>query len=217
MSTRYNPSIVRDSLVLCLDAANTKSYPGSGTAWKDISGEDNNSTLTNGPTFSSDNSGIIVFDGTNDYVSSLNLSSFTNLTIQMWIYDTRALSGQLDILTYNGNTSGGSYTFDTTRFRTDGNSNGGRAISLDTFNIIPQNKWYQFTYVKNGSLFINEREFSSASGSENTYGVLDIGRTRTHVNSHLNGRVSNVKVYDRGLTALEVRQNYNALKGRFGL
>ena len=68
MSTRYNPSIVRDSLLLYLDAANTKSYPGSGTTWYDLSGNNKNPTLTNGPTFNSDNLGSIVLDGTNDYV-----------------------------------------------------------------------------------------------------------------------------------------------------
>ena len=68
MSTRYNPSIVRDNLVLYLDAANTKSYPGSGTTWKDISGKGNNGTLTNGPTFDSNNLGSIDFDGVNDHV-----------------------------------------------------------------------------------------------------------------------------------------------------
>ena len=69
MSTRYNPSIVRDNIVQYLDAANTKSYPGSGTSWTDISGKSNNGTLTNGPTFDSGNKGSFGFDGSNDYVN----------------------------------------------------------------------------------------------------------------------------------------------------
>ena len=68
MATNYSPSIVTDGLVLCLDAANTKSYPGSGTTWTDISGRGNNGTLTNGPTFSSDDGGSIVVDGSNDFI-----------------------------------------------------------------------------------------------------------------------------------------------------
>ena len=65
MSTRYNPSIVRDNLTLYVDAANTKSYSGSGTTWTDISSKNHDGTLTNGPTFSSDNLGYLLFDGTN--------------------------------------------------------------------------------------------------------------------------------------------------------
>lgn len=69
MATQYAfGKIVTDGLVLCLDAADRNSYPGSGTTWSDLSGNTNTGTLTNGPTFSSANGGNIVFDGTNDYV-----------------------------------------------------------------------------------------------------------------------------------------------------
>ena len=67
MPNNYGPRIVTDGLVLCLDAGNSKSYPGSGTAWNDLSRNGNNGTL-NGPTFNSADRGSIVFDGTNDYV-----------------------------------------------------------------------------------------------------------------------------------------------------
>ena len=53
MGLAHSPSIVTDGLVLCVDAANTKSYPGSGTTWTDVSGKGYDGTLTNGPTFSS--------------------------------------------------------------------------------------------------------------------------------------------------------------------
>jgi len=62
------PDIVTDGLVLALDAANVKSYPGSGTTWRDLSGNDGNGTLTAGPTFSTDNGGVISFDGSDDAV-----------------------------------------------------------------------------------------------------------------------------------------------------
>ena len=154
------------------------------------------------------------FDGSDDYVSSLNLSSYTDLTIQMWIYDTRT-SGERDILTYNGTGSGGAFTFNGSNFRTDGNGSPGRIIS--GVGNPPANQWYQFTYVKNGSLYINTNEYSSSSGSENVYGVLDIGRTRTDINNFLNGKVAIVRVYNRALTAAEILQNYNALRGRYGI
>jgi len=62
------PNIVTSGLVLQLDAANTKSYPGSGTTWTDLSGNGNNGTLTNSPTFSSANGGIFTFNGTNQFI-----------------------------------------------------------------------------------------------------------------------------------------------------
>ena len=227
MGLAHSPRIVTDGLVLALDAGNTKSYSGSGTTWTDLSGNGNNGTLTNGPTYSSDNGGAIVFDGSNDYVSSINLSSYTNLTIEMWIYEGRDIpnlsagpggdAGQGDILTYNGTGSGGSFTFSDNqngvKFRTDGNFNAGRQVTLSS--VPAQNQWYRFCYIKNGSLWIDETEYTNFSGSENTYGTLDIGRSRTDINQFLNGKVSNVRVYNRALTAAEVQQNYNALKGRY--
>src|SRR6056300_758964 len=69
MAFAHSPKIVTDGLVLALDAGNPKSYPGSGTVWRGKSGNGNNGTLTNGPTFSSDNGGAIVFDGADDTVS----------------------------------------------------------------------------------------------------------------------------------------------------
>jgi hypothetical protein len=74
------PHTVTDGLVLSLDAANNKSYPGSGTTWSDLSGNGTNGTLTNGPTFSSANGGIIVFDGVNDYIdNTVNLTQINNI------------------------------------------------------------------------------------------------------------------------------------------
>ena len=74
------PHIVTDGLVLHLDAANTKSYQSGSTTWFDKSGYGINGTLTNGPTFSSANRGIIVFDGVNDYIdNTVNLTQINNI------------------------------------------------------------------------------------------------------------------------------------------
>jgi hypothetical protein len=62
--------IVQSGLVLNLDAGVSSSYPGSGTTWTDLSGNGNNGTLVNGPTFSSDNGGNIVFDGVDDHITT---------------------------------------------------------------------------------------------------------------------------------------------------
>ncbi len=87
------PNIITNGLILELDAANRKSYPGSGTTWTDLSGNGNTGTLTNGPTFSSANGGSIVFDGVDDYVncgnaSSLNFERTNSFSFCFWIYPT---------------------------------------------------------------------------------------------------------------------------------
>jgi hypothetical protein len=73
------PNIVKEGLVLYLDAASGTSYSPytSGVTWRDISGNGNNGTLTNGPTYSSANGGSFTFDGTDDYVQNPNRSTIT--------------------------------------------------------------------------------------------------------------------------------------------
>jgi len=78
MATQYAfGRTVTSGLVLSLNAADRNSYPGSGTVWNDMSGNGNNGTLTNGPTFNSANGGSIVFDGVDDYVQNPNRSTIT--------------------------------------------------------------------------------------------------------------------------------------------
>ena len=69
-------NVVTDNMVVYLDAGNNSSYSGSGTSWNDISGNSNNFTLTNGPTYSSSDGGSIVFDGANDFATSAINASF---------------------------------------------------------------------------------------------------------------------------------------------
>ena len=102
MSTRYNPSIVRDNIVQYLDAANTKSYPGSGTTWTDMGSTGIDGTLTNGPTFDSGNIGTISFDGSNDVVdlnSTLSSIASHNLPAswESWVYFNTSNNNQVII------------------------------------------------------------------------------------------------------------------------
>ena len=68
MACHGGPNIVEDNLVFHVDAANTRSYPGSGTTWTDLSGNGNNATI-NGATFNSGNGGYFIMDGSNDYIT----------------------------------------------------------------------------------------------------------------------------------------------------
>ena len=83
MAIKHSPRIVTDGLVAHYDAANTKSYPGSGTAWKDLSGKANNGTIYHSPSFSNDNAGKFNFD-TSDYVDCGNILSQTAYTKSAW-------------------------------------------------------------------------------------------------------------------------------------
>lgn len=211
MACFSGPTIVNDGLVLHLDAANYRSYPGSNTTWFDISGNDNHATLVNGPTFSSNNNGCMLLDGTNDVIDSINVASLTDMTIEMWIYDTRS-TGQRDILTYNGNL--GSYTFNGSGFRTDGNALQGRIIG--GVGNPPSNQWYRFCYVKNNDLYVNQTKYTG-TGTDRTYGVLSFSNTRSDINRRINGRIASIKVYNRQLTVSEIQQNFEANRGRYGI
>ena len=72
MGIAYNTSIVKDGLVLYLDAANIKSYPGTGTTVFNLGNNGINTTLVNGPTVSNN---VFTFDGINDYINT-NTDSF---------------------------------------------------------------------------------------------------------------------------------------------
>jgi hypothetical protein len=101
LKSRFYPSIVTSGLVLNLDAGNTSSYPGSGTTWNDLSGNGQNFTLYNSPTFSSNNGGEILFSGSNDYARIRNSSSIdllsSNGTVEVWF---RTISSTLGSETY---------------------------------------------------------------------------------------------------------------------
>jgi hypothetical protein len=94
MAFGNGPRIVTDGLVLSLDASDTNSYPGSGTAWRDLSGRNNNCSLVNGATFNTTNGSGISLDGVNDIISvPKTLNGFTynihydlNWTIECWMY-----------------------------------------------------------------------------------------------------------------------------------
>ena len=92
MAVQYNPGIVTDGLVMCLDAANRKSYPGTVTGWFDLSGNENTGVLTNGPVYNNENAGYFTLDGTNDFINGTSISSqFTaDITAEAWVYVTSA-------------------------------------------------------------------------------------------------------------------------------
>ena len=224
MATKYSPKIVNDGLILSLDAANNKSYPGSGTTWTDIIGG-NNGTLTNGPTFSSQNGGYITFDGTNDYVGSFSsqISDTNSKTILAFIYPTTTSragicgirSGQNGWVFTINRTSPGDLTY----FHTTG-------TTCEVAAGITTNKWWHISVTyststativlyKNGVQVGSPITSVSSMVSSAFNGV--IGDEESTVTAPFKGNIASVQIYNRSLNAIEVLQNYNATKSRFGL
>ena len=201
-----------NGLVLCLDAGNRKSYPGSGTTWTDLSGRGNNGTLTNGPTYSN---GAIVFDGVDDYVG------FTTVSVQTVCFRGRTDTDMTNLgaLVATSNNADGS-------LRIDNNSG-------QSFRFTPDSNDFHNGYVS--SFMINGVSNLSNNGSgglsipngrtlRQDFYVGAIGNARnistishTYLGRAYKGRVYAVYLYNRQLTNAELLQNYLATKSRFGL
>ena len=232
MGIQYNPSIVSSGLTLCLDAGNTKSYPGSGTTWTDLSGNSNTGTLTNGPTYSSANGGSIVFDGVDDYINNIQSSSVQltdSMTISCWFRPNNFAGSRQGLVGRNGLNeytitleTGGAVSFYFASVGQPGDYfNGASAMSFGQTNGVFQNLVFvrdyttNFVYCyKNGSLVSTSASLVGTTKPTATSGPMTIGFGN---GGYFNGNISNVSVYNRALSAAEVSQNFNALRGRFSV
>ena len=221
MALHHNHRIVTDGLVLALDAGDVNSYPGTGTTWYDLSGNGNNGTLTNGPSFQSTNQGIIEFDGTNDYVNVANsdtLDGFSSVTFEAWVNpDNSASYRRIFDKNYNN-----SYNFSLANNNTfyiyiNGSfSNSNTTVNPDEWQLLTAT--YNGTsaiFYKNGSIVQTNAFAHGAVGTNSD--DLRIGTNYNSTTSQFNGHIGLCKIYSKELTASEVLQNYNATKTRFGL
>jgi len=234
MGFNYSPKIVTDGLVMYLDAANSKSYPGSGTTWRDLSRNQNNGSLISGPTFNTSNGGSIVLNGTTQYTDLGN----NNLGVELqnrsgcaWIYQTATPATIVGIIDKEFDNDGGITNYGGWGFWiTSANKMSfwaqGSKDLVDTGTSITNNTWqhisfsYNFTakavsFYLNGiftSTITNATIVEKASNAT----TLKIGAIRAGA-SFFTGRIANALVYNRALTAIEILQNYNTQKSRFGL
>jgi hypothetical protein len=212
-----------------VDAANIKSYPGSGTTWFDMSGNGNTGTLVNGVAYDAANNGSITFDGTTGYVTcgtglaqsgSWTLTAFakfSNTTAQVILGRTEG--GPSFAQNYNIYTQ-------TSKFRVGTSSDSYRSAVSNTTMII--NTWYYVTGVYDSvtkilSIYVNGTFESSAAALTGTpptagaqYVILGASDGLAAANK-MTGNISNASIYNRALTAAEIVQNFNALRGRFGI
>jgi len=227
-------NIITNGLVLYLDAANVRSYPTTGTTWTDLSGNGNNGTLINGPTFNSANGGSIVFDGVNDYCrvnSDNNTFLSSNFSITQW-YRPTTNSGGYRILfetnKYRNNLPGGLgiaiYQFSSyfRIWRRNGVNSYTELITTSN-NTIGLNVWKTFTLVRNNGVFnfyIDTILSSTYSTDNNNYSdtEFNIGGDGPPSSSYwFVGNISQTLIYNRALTAQEISQNFNATRARFGI
>ena len=227
MAVFAGPEIVDIGLVLCLDAANKKSYPSTGTTWNDLSTTGVNASLVNGPTYNSSNLGSILFDNTNDIVtvnhSSNHLSA--NGTIVFWAKPlSDGTSGASRFALKGDDTIGaGGYNIAINTDRLYLRVNGGLLSGvLNMANYY--NKWSQYTFSWNssnqGSIYINTTlDITGSLGatvSMTTTNPLYIGNT-DGLSRTFDGNISIVQYYNRQLSFAEIQQNFEAIRGRYGI
>lgn len=223
MAFNYSPKIVTSGLVLALDAANPKSYPGSGTTWQDLSNNSNNATLYNSPTYSNGN---LSFNGSTQYGQ---VNSLTNEIVSGDFSLMAIIKGgtqdHKSILSFNTST-GGNRQLWMVRNAGMGVYDSGQWY-IGTIDV-DDNQWHHvmFTY-----------DYSSKNAKTYTDGVNDLNVTTTNLinvqaadtanigmeydggtpTDHFNGSIPMVYAYNRILSQEEVLQNFNSFKSRFGI
>lgn len=234
MAAYSGPEIVNSGLVLHLDAANKNSYSGTGTTWIDLSGQGNNGTLTNGPTYSSANSGNIAFDGVDDIVNFSTLPYqflTTGVSISCWFNYTQT-TGNDNLISW-GNSAFNSVLSYSWEIRIRGSSSVEFSPGVFTVGTAPARLTYSQTpvlngrnalidvvYIANGMSYIYENgklkgsyDYSGVGTYTNTQS-LKIGRG---TDTYFPGKVFSVKLYNRSLTAAEIQQNFEATRDRYGI
>ena len=228
MGTNYNPQIVTSGLVLALDEANRKSYPGSGTTWIDLSGINSSGELVNSPTYNSSNLGYFQFV-TDDYVRIPNNTALDTQTptVEVWVKTNATTQNGFWFEKGNVNTQ---YSL----FQEGGNiiwrmSIGGNPfsqITAATSSFMDTANWAHVvaTYVSGfRGLYINGVLVNSDTQSgtiATNAGGMSIGAYGGYTGGReyfYNGNLAICRVYNRTLTSAEIIQNYNATRGRYNL
>ena len=219
--SKFDTTIVQQGLTLNLDAGNPYSYAGSGTTWFDTSGNSYNGTLTNGPTYSTTNGGIINFDGTDDYSVSTVTSITNSSTVGIWIKSSNyAAKIPLSIASTNYG-SGPNIFFSGNYINWNTGDGAGNPFTNSSY---PDSNWHYIVVTNdsstNAKLYIDGVLIGTAgyrSTLSSTSNNFWLGRFSGDNNYTINASIGVAQLYNRVLTAAEVLQNYNATKARFGL
>lgn len=216
----YN--IITRGLVLHLDASAPSSYPTTGTTWSDISGQSNNGTLTNGPTFNSGNGGSISFDGTDDYIGcGTGINHGTGaFTYEAWVNTDSITGGYGWIMGKAGFNMGLNRYNNVAQFFLYDSSNN---LYAESVYILSIGTWWHIVGAFDGSvirLYVNGSQYGTGEtvGTARNYGAGDLYlATPNASNLFWAGKIASAKVYNRALAIAEVQQNFNVQRGRFGV
>lgn len=233
MAFLNSPRIITDSLVFCYDAANTRSYPGTGTTWSDLSRTGIDSTLFSGVSFSSIYAGALTFTSSSkQFIKSTNAGLSGNQTLSVWASATGTnINSPAGILTnYNNSTTSNfginhingnklaasiGYTDGSNEFQTSTTTftitNNVVFNAVLTYNS-SENKIYWYV---NGQL---DSSYPLTKTPRSTNFPITLGRWEANFdNYYFDGNIYYASVYSKVLSATEILQNYNTLKTRFGL
>jgi len=220
--------IVTDGLVLWLDAGISPSYAGSGTTWTDLSGNNNNGTLTNGPTYNSANGGSIVFDGVNDHTDLGSNFTYPIFTISLWVNAGSTQVQYADIID-NNHTGFRNFVLQQNNNNTNqyafGVSDASGGISSSGSINLTANTWTNISITFTPS----DRVIAYVNGTFHSQGALANNRNIFYQAQVLrlaawsaggrnwNGKIASFISYNRVLNSAEILQNFNAQKALFGL
>lgn len=214
--------IITTNLLMHLDAGNSASYPGTGTTWTDLTGNAYNGTLIGGVAYSTSNGGVLIYDGSDDYVlvNSHTKSALVNptgkFTIQFWVYISGSQSNIGVFQMAQSLSSGEPWLFlqrqnnTTIRWFLNGGYRITQTITTDT--------WYNLALNYDGTIWrvytngVQEATtYTGAIGTLNATGLF----LANGFSGYLNGRIPHILSYTTNLSAAQILQNYNALKPRY--
>lgn len=229
MSTSIGPEIVTDGLVLHLDAANTISYSGSGTAWNDLS-DNGNAAMVNTPVFNSTSPKNFSFDATNEYFSLSGNSEMAmdgDVTLISWFkQNTTSSPHQTTVCTAINYRAGlklmSHYHGPVSAWLANSDGSDSEVLS-SSLNIEGDGLWHQAATTRSSStgfltIYVDgvlKNSATSYTGLTNLAGNPAVGVDYHSTGYYYNGNIAMCTAYNKVLTTLEIQQNYNQFKSRF--
>ena len=222
-------SVITGSLIVNLDASNSLSYSGTGTTWQDLTGNGNNFELKNGAVYDNLNGGSFILDGSNDYILSARIPSTgdgtKSQTYSIWVNPASTSGNIMSMASTNPQGGWNMPPIAASGQKFSGKFWANERIYSNTYTI---NNWYQlvlvFDYANasqnfyvNGVLQGSTNGIAYAASGSDNYIFLGQSNPGADNTGMFRGKVAAFQVYqNRALTAIEVLQNFNSTKGRFG-